>query len=362
MAFLPPSMQWITRPGKKIFDKLGEAAERRYLREKLGREPTREDFIREGKPGGLLENVKKWNPYYHRTVDTAYWIKWLVGDAKSPEEAARTGQGFIGGINSALSQTLSTIKIKPHPDFQRFFLEYQRRSRKGLAEVLIHRVSNILSIVRRDLKNNNEFRYTIMQAAAVSLSMYRSQSTAATKIGIKKRYGQLLLEWAHGYGEKAPKNWIAAHYKYNKMARGILPKPTPKLEGSFESSTKRFIRKFGSPNARINRAAAWYRGVITGSAEGLITSARQSYMVDNNSRSLARVERHWRGAINHKSTPAKAKRQGWAELKGSPWFPRVEVTMRGSVPYKLFPSLITKASKEDAWDMRDYIRKMNRGR
>lgn len=302
--------------------------------------------------------------YSVRSALAIRYYNWLFGQG-DPDKILGKPIRPGGVVGEALSNTLRTIQIKPHPDFNRAILEYQKRARKGLAEVLVHRVSNVLSIVRKDLKNNPAFRQAIMQAASVSLAMYRTQSKAATKAGLDKRFGQLLLEWADEYKDlkDAPPAWKKAAKKYKTMAKGILPKPMPKISGGYESSTTRFIRMFGNPNSRINKATAWYRGVITGAAEGLISTASSSPMVDKNSKALSNVERHWKGAINHKSTPRKAKRQGWAELKGSSWNPKIEVIMRGNIPYKIFPHMITLASHKDAFDMREYItRKMNRGR
>ena len=360
--------QWLLRPERKlarVYEARKNLRELRNLRENI-RQYT-DDVLsgrvdpRKQKPN-IPKIVRTKLPVISTSAEAARWYTWLTGDAKSPEEAARTGQGFIGGYANAINSVAGSITIEPHPSFYREFERFKNLSKSTFAEALVKRASNILKIMSVDMKSDTQFIQTISQAQVKSASMYLRQSRAASKIKMNKRFGQLLLEWAHGEGWGKAKGGY-----YQPMAKRILPKPTPKLlkTKGFEHSTTRFIGMFVNHQKRMRKALYWYRGTLAGAMRGLIDSAQTGsggVKVDWHSKAMLQVNRLWRGRIRgHKSTAALDSGSG--RLYGTEWNPKIQLKIKGTLPVKVFPIMFMNASKKDAEDMSVYIaRKLNRGR
>lgn len=362
--------QWITRPEVQAARRIRDRRiSRRALDYKLKRKATDKEYEESLKKSHAKEPIK--GQRLARFSEFIRWVEFTLGGEDSPQAAARKGKGAIGSINAALSQTLSTIRIIPSPDFNRTLQRYVDRSQKSIAEALLLRVSNILAIMNRELKTDAAFRHAILQAARKSSLMYRKKSTLIPSI----RFGELLLHWS-----QHPK------YEHHKMSKRILPKPTPAIQGAtglgkrrvwqhaketgkseywsrIELATDRFIKMHANPKARLNKAIGWYRVMLDGCAQGIISTATSSSKVDINSVALMRAKRHWDTQEQINSPKEKLAGQGYfkGSFKGTRWNPKIELLMRGRLPFRIFPQLIQRAIAKDITDMRGYItRKMNR--
>lgn len=376
---------WLVSPGRQAGRYYGERAidrHRDFFSKEHGIPPVgdpvhdRLEKEKVRKISRLEKNLQRFDQLYKLNAIQEF----LNGE--QPGKIGAKG-GLVGQTQAAAINAFQGTRFEVDPKFLSVMEEYRREMDMAFAEVLLKRVSNVMSIASRSLPRNGKYRQLIMGNAHKRVAMYESRAYVNPEQ--RFRLGAFLLQQATDKPSKIGKKGQylkggrgKAGGKNKRWAKMKLPKPTPKWvigfgkaasgkrgmgawHESLREYTSRFIKMQLNHTKRFNAANRWYRAGMAWAMNGVLRSSRHGRLgvkVDTSSRGYKDAEKTWRPAIT-RATKIKGRGvpMGKGTMLGTRDKPFIMLRFSGTLAPKVFPELLKQGFKKDTEDLEKFLQR-----